>query len=68
MPRHSKPQLLFEVLMRKLLLVLLLVPFCVAVTVTTGCGKEENKVVPLPDDYDEAAETAQEEAELETTQ
>jgi hypothetical protein len=52
--------------MRKFLLLLLIVPFCT--TITIGCSSKENTVVPLPDDYDEAAETQQEEEELETTQ
>ena len=53
--------------MRKLLLLLLIAPLCT--TLAVGCGgSQENTVVPLPDDYDEAAETAQEEAALDTTQ
>ncbi len=52
--------------MRKLLIVLLLAPL--GLYSIAGCGKAENKVIPLPADYDEAAETAAEEAELETTE
>ena len=51
--------------MRKLLFALLLVPFCT--TLTVGCGDKKPKVVePAP--VDEAAESAETDADSATTE
>ena len=51
--------------MRKLLFVLLLIPFCT--TITVGCGDSKPKVVE-PGPVDTAAEEAQSEADTETAE
>lgn len=51
--------------MRKLTLLLLLVPFCC--TLSVGCGSNEPKIIIQDESYDEAAEAALYEGDDEVT-